>query len=79
MRWHEVICETAEFDAFLANIFDQYNVLSRETNRQRVLTRGRHIIRILRNYTPADDDEQINVETGVELFEELIRKAGGVP
>ena len=32
---------------------------------------------ILKNYTPQDDDEEINIESFIEMFEDLMRKAGG--
>lgn len=32
---------------------------------------------VLRNHNATDDDEEINIETAIELFEDLVRRAGG--
>ena len=59
MRYKEIISESAAFDAFIEGMFDQYNQLVHDTNRQHVIGRCRHLIRILKNYTPQDDDEDV--------------------
>ena len=35
------------------------------------------MLNVLRNYKPADDDEEINIESAIELFEDLVTRAGG--
>ncbi len=71
------MCEPASFDLFIEQVFSLYNILSQSTNRQYVIAAARRMLRVLRNYRPADDDEEINIETAIELFEEMVRKAGG--
>jgi hypothetical protein len=79
MRYHGIICETAGFDFFIEQVFSLYNTLSQSTSRQYVISASRRMLQVLRHYRPEDDDEEINIETAIELFEELIRKAGGNP
>jgi hypothetical protein len=35
------------------------------------------VIRVLGNYQPTDDAEDLNIETAIELVEGLIHKSGG--
>jgi hypothetical protein len=67
------------FDAFLQGIFDLYNALAKERNREYVVSKSRHILRVLRHHEPRDESEEINIEVLVEMFEDLIRGAGGTP
>jgi hypothetical protein len=65
------------FDAFLVGIFDLYNTLAAERNREYVISKCRHILRVLRHHEPRDESEEINIEVLAEMFEDLIRDAGG--
>ena len=63
------------FSLFVEQVLQLYEGARRETDMQRVIVRCRSVIRQLGNYRPADEDEEINIETATELFEELLAKA----
>ncbi len=42
---------------------------------QSVIRRCKGVISQLKHYQPADEDEEINIETATELFEELLARA----
>ena len=42
---------------------------------RRVIVRCNGVISQLKHYQPVDDDEEINIETATELFEELLERA----
>ena len=42
---------------------------------RRVISRCKGVISQLKHYHPVDEDEEINIETATELFEELLARA----
>jgi hypothetical protein len=52
-------------------------VRERPVKRLHVIAAGKHALAILRNYKPDDEGEEILIETAIEQFEELVRRAGG--
>jgi len=67
------------FDIFISDLFDLYNGIERQvgTNRPCVAAVCRRSLAVLRAYPAADDGEAILLETAIEQFEELLRRAGG--
>jgi len=72
---------TPGFDLFIADLFDLYNRLVHvlPSNPARVVRSTRRALAVLRAYPPADDGEAILIETAIEQFEDLLRRAGGAP
>jgi hypothetical protein len=66
------------FGIFIADLYDLALGLERplRTNRTYVAS-SRRALAVLRAYRPADDGEAILLETVVEHFEDLLRRAGG--
>lgn len=52
-----------------------YEGARRETDMRSVISRCMSVISQLKHYQPADEDEEINIETATELFEELLARA----
>jgi hypothetical protein len=71
----------SRFDLFITDLFGLYLGLERElqTNRLHVAASCRRALAALRAYPPDDDGETILLETAIEQFEELLRRAGGRP
>lgn len=69
----------AGFDLFITQMFDLYNGLMEDmrSNRQYVISATDRALAIMKNYTPSDDSEEINLEVAIEMFEELRQKAAG--
>jgi len=67
------------FDLFIADLFNLYNGLARElaTDRQHVAAASSRALAVLRTHRPDDEGEEILIETAIEQFEDLRRKAGG--
>lgn len=63
------------FSLFVEQIFNLYDGALRETDMQRVIGRCSSVISQLNHYKPSDDDEEINIETAIELFEDLLARA----
>ena len=42
---------------------------------RKIIVRCKSVIDQLKHYRPIDEDEEINVETATELFEELLERA----
>ena len=40
-----------------------------------VIRKCNNVLAQLRHYVPDGDDEEINIETAIELFEELLKRA----
>ena len=66
------------FDLFITDLFRLYNRLAQEigSNRQFVVGSSRRAVAVLRAYRPEDDGEAILIDTAIEEFEALARKAG---
>ncbi len=72
----------APFDSFIGDFLSLYERLRRElasNNRQFVIAAGKRALAVLRNYRPTGDSEEMLLESTVEIFEDLVRKAGGAP
>ncbi len=72
----------APFESFIGGFLNLYERLTRElaaNNRQFVMAAGKHALAVLRNYRPDGDGEEMLLESTVEVFEDLVRKAGGTP
>lgn len=69
----------AGFDLFITRMFDLYNGLIKDirSNRQYVIGAADRALAIMKNYTPSDDSEVINLEVAIEMFEELRQKTAG--
>jgi hypothetical protein len=69
----------SRFDLFITDLFGLYLNLERalRTNRAYVAASSRRALAVLRAYPPDDDGEAILLETAIEHFEELLRRAGG--
>ncbi len=71
----------SKFSLIVGDLFSLYNsAVSRvATYPLWVAATCRRAFGFLRNYKPADEGQEILIETAIEKFEELLRKAGGVP
>lgn len=82
MRYCELL-ESAGFEDFIADRIRHHDTLERllpvAGRRAYIITSARQAIAQLRMAHPADDGEEIMLETTIELFEDLIRRAGGQP
>jgi hypothetical protein len=80
MKYRELF-ESDHFQVFIDGMFDLYNGLARQlgTNRQYVIGSCRRAIRVLRNYHPKDDGEEVLIEAALDSFIELLQRAGGQP
>lgn len=69
------------FDLFITDLFGLYLGLETElrTDRLRVAASCRRALAALRAHPAEDDGEAILLETAIEQFEELLRRAGGRP
>ena len=56
------------FGLFIEPVFSLYTNLSASSDRRYIIGAGRRILRVLRNCQPADDDEDIYIETAIEVF-----------
>ncbi len=67
------------FDLFITDLFLLYTRLSKSTSHVRpyVIAASRRAVAVLNAYPPEDDGEAILIETAIEQFEDLTRKAGG--
>ena len=52
-----------------------YDSALKETDIEKVIRQCRVVICQLKHYKPGDDDEEINIETAIELFEGLLARA----
>jgi hypothetical protein len=68
----------AGFSLLIGDLFDLYNaaVLRRRSNPLWVAATCRRALAVLRNYHPANDGQEILIETATEQFEELLRRIG---
>lgn len=80
MRYLELL-ESAGFEDFVTDLIRQHDALERllpvAGQRPYIIARARTALAQLRMAKPADDGEEILLKSAIELFEELIRKAGG--
>jgi hypothetical protein len=67
------------FDLFITDLFLLYTRLARELaiNRPHVIAASRRALAVLRACFPLDDGEAILLETAIEQFGDLVRRAGG--
>jgi hypothetical protein len=79
MRAAEILKEAIDFDQFIGYMFDLYNNLAQQTNRQYVIDECRRAIERLQNYPAADDSQKLLIEVAIESFTELLQQAGGTP
>lgn len=81
MRFHELLVESDNFFHFIGDLLELWNKLNTQvqTNPQYVIGACRRAIRRLRQHQSADDIEANHIELAIEMFEDLIRKAGGQP
>ena len=63
------------FSLFVEQVLYLYESVRRETDMRRVIVRCKGVISQPKPYQPVDDDEEINIETATELFEELLERA----
>ena len=63
------------FSLFIEQVIGLYERSRVETDMRKVIRRCESVLRQLEHYEPTDDDEEINIETASELFEELRARA----
>ena len=71
------MANSAAFDLFITDLFLLYNRLVRElpTHRSHVAAASRRALAVLRAWPPDDDGEEILLETAIEQFQDLLRRA----
>jgi hypothetical protein len=71
----------ARFSLLIGDFFNLYNVAvpRLRTHRAWVAATCRRSLAVLRAYRPANEGQEILIETAIEQFEELLRRAGGNP
>ena len=81
MKFHELLSESDNFFDFIGDLLELWNKLDAQIrpNPQYVIGAARRAIRRLRAHRSADDIEANNIELAIEMFEDLIRRAGGQP
>jgi hypothetical protein len=69
------------FSDFIAQFLDLYNRLEAELprNKEYAIAASRRALTPLRRYSPRDEGEEILIEVAIEMFEDLIERAGGSP
>ena len=67
------------FDLFITDLFNLYNGLERQlgSDPSHVVRSSRRAVAVLKACQPSDDGEAILLETAIEQFEALLRRAGG--
>lgn len=69
----------ARFSLLISDFFNLYNGAAERVggDPRGVAATCRRSLAVLRAYKPANDGQEILIETAIEQFEELLRKAGG--
>jgi len=69
----------ARFSLLIGDFFDLYNaaVPRVRSHPAWVAATCRRSLAVLRNYRPANEGQEILIETAIEQFEKLLRRAGG--
>ena len=72
---------TDGFGLFIADMLGLYDSVVRElpTSRSWAMPSSRRALAVLRAYHPPDEGDQILIETAIEQFEDVLRRAGGTP
>jgi hypothetical protein len=72
------VTEDRRFSLLIGDLFALFNRAAKhvQTDPVWVSATSRRALAVLRAYRPADDGQAILIETAIEQYEELLRKAG---